>query len=278
MTALSDQHTFVAIADDSELEVGDLVGLGISHPCTTFDRWPLMMLVDDDYTVVERDRDLALRPDAARARQPRHSLDGRLPTSLRQRKTEPDKGNAASWCAIEVLASRGDVEVAEVGAAEGNARRVRCRNLHLGDDLAGRRQPDDAAATPERDPHVSGRVDRQTVRAAGDGGCIEERLARVQLSTRRRCRVRCPAQVIVPGPLSTYRCRPSIGDQSMPLEMLTPSSTGTTCDRIDPKQRPRLAPGVAQRAGPQRAIRCDRAVVEADVVGESAARRRSRAS
>jgi D-serine dehydratase len=50
---LSDQHTFVAIPTDSELRVGDLVGLGISHPCTTFDRWPLMMLVDEDYTVAD---------------------------------------------------------------------------------------------------------------------------------------------------------------------------------------------------------------------------------
>ena len=33
------------------LAVGDLVGCGISHPCTTFDRWPLLLAVDDDYTV-----------------------------------------------------------------------------------------------------------------------------------------------------------------------------------------------------------------------------------
>jgi D-serine dehydratase len=33
------------------LAVGDLVGCGISHPCTTFDRWPLLLGVDDDYAV-----------------------------------------------------------------------------------------------------------------------------------------------------------------------------------------------------------------------------------
>jgi D-serine dehydratase len=31
--------------------VGDLVGCGISHPCTTFDKWPLLLGVDDDYHV-----------------------------------------------------------------------------------------------------------------------------------------------------------------------------------------------------------------------------------
>jgi D-serine dehydratase len=33
--------------------VGDLVRFGISHPCTTFDRWQLIYLVDDAYTVVD---------------------------------------------------------------------------------------------------------------------------------------------------------------------------------------------------------------------------------
>ena len=30
--------------------MGDLVGCGISHPCTTFDKWPLLLAVDDEYT------------------------------------------------------------------------------------------------------------------------------------------------------------------------------------------------------------------------------------
>ena len=32
-------------------QVGDRVALGISHPCTTFDKWRWMALVDDDYRV-----------------------------------------------------------------------------------------------------------------------------------------------------------------------------------------------------------------------------------
>ena len=34
------------------LRVGDMVGFGISHPCTTFDKWDVMAVVDDDYNVV----------------------------------------------------------------------------------------------------------------------------------------------------------------------------------------------------------------------------------
>ena len=30
-----------------------LIGLGISHPCTTFDKWKLIPLVNDQYDVVD---------------------------------------------------------------------------------------------------------------------------------------------------------------------------------------------------------------------------------
>jgi D-serine dehydratase len=36
---------------DSPLQVGDMVGFGIAHPCLTFDKWQLIMMVDDDYNV-----------------------------------------------------------------------------------------------------------------------------------------------------------------------------------------------------------------------------------
>jgi D-serine dehydratase len=35
------------------VEVGDLVALGPSHPCTTFGKWRVVHLVDDDYNVIE---------------------------------------------------------------------------------------------------------------------------------------------------------------------------------------------------------------------------------
>jgi D-serine deaminase-like pyridoxal phosphate-dependent protein len=35
------------------VEVGDIVGCGISHPCTNFDKWRLLPLVNDDYDVID---------------------------------------------------------------------------------------------------------------------------------------------------------------------------------------------------------------------------------
>ncbi|MYM95815.1 amino acid deaminase [Duganella vulcania] len=50
---MNDQHAYLRLPADHAiaLEVGDLIGCGISHPCTTFDKWPLMLVVDDDYRV-----------------------------------------------------------------------------------------------------------------------------------------------------------------------------------------------------------------------------------
>jgi D-serine dehydratase len=52
VTGLNDQHCHMRLPADSPLAVGDLVGFGISHPCTTFDKWQIVPVVDDDYTVV----------------------------------------------------------------------------------------------------------------------------------------------------------------------------------------------------------------------------------
>ena len=52
---MNDQHAHLRLPEGDPLcetlAVGDLVGCGISHPCTTFDKWPLLLAVDDDYTV-----------------------------------------------------------------------------------------------------------------------------------------------------------------------------------------------------------------------------------
>jgi D-serine deaminase-like pyridoxal phosphate-dependent protein len=45
--AVNDQHSFVRIPHDSPLRVGDVVRLGLSHPCTAFDKWSLIPVVDD---------------------------------------------------------------------------------------------------------------------------------------------------------------------------------------------------------------------------------------
>jgi D-serine deaminase-like pyridoxal phosphate-dependent protein len=54
VTSVNDQHGFVTLGTDAALEVGDWVGLGLSHPCTTFDKVPLMPMVGaDGETVVD---------------------------------------------------------------------------------------------------------------------------------------------------------------------------------------------------------------------------------
>lgn len=51
VTGLSDQHTWLRTADGTGLEVGDWVGLSMSHPCTIFDKWQLIPMVEQDGTV-----------------------------------------------------------------------------------------------------------------------------------------------------------------------------------------------------------------------------------
>ncbi|WP_282696934.1 alanine racemase [Streptomyces sp. CC208A] len=53
VTALSDQHAWLSTGDGADVEVGDWVGMGLSHPCTSFDKWQLIPLVEADGTVVD---------------------------------------------------------------------------------------------------------------------------------------------------------------------------------------------------------------------------------
>jgi D-serine dehydratase len=48
-----DQHSYLDLDPSDPLAVGDLVGFGISHPCTTFDKWRAIPIVDDHYDVIE---------------------------------------------------------------------------------------------------------------------------------------------------------------------------------------------------------------------------------
>lgn len=52
VSRLNDQHAYVTVSSGRSLRVGDLMGFGISHPCTTFDKWQLLLEVDDRYEVV----------------------------------------------------------------------------------------------------------------------------------------------------------------------------------------------------------------------------------
>jgi D-serine dehydratase len=58
ITALNDQHAYLqtgsgAHPEHPTLRVGDRVALGISHPCTTFDKWRWMPLIDDTGCMVD---------------------------------------------------------------------------------------------------------------------------------------------------------------------------------------------------------------------------------
>lgn len=48
---LNDQHAYLRL--DSPVEVGDRVRFGISHPCTTFDKWRAIPVLDADDRVVD---------------------------------------------------------------------------------------------------------------------------------------------------------------------------------------------------------------------------------
>jgi D-serine dehydratase len=50
---LSDQHAHLAIPADSALQFGDNLSFGVSHPCTTFDKWRFLFEIDDNDIVVD---------------------------------------------------------------------------------------------------------------------------------------------------------------------------------------------------------------------------------
>ena len=54
VTALNDQHAFLRLGASSGLAVGDLVRLGVSHPCTTLSQWRELSLVRGGTAVREQ--------------------------------------------------------------------------------------------------------------------------------------------------------------------------------------------------------------------------------
>ncbi len=53
VTRLDDQHAYLSVPPESPLAPGDLLCLGISHPCTTIDKWRVIPVVDDEYRVID---------------------------------------------------------------------------------------------------------------------------------------------------------------------------------------------------------------------------------
>lgn len=52
-TGIMDQHCMLRLAPGSDVQVGDILLFGTSHPCLTFDKWKTLLLVDDDYNVLD---------------------------------------------------------------------------------------------------------------------------------------------------------------------------------------------------------------------------------
>jgi D-serine deaminase-like pyridoxal phosphate-dependent protein len=50
---LFDQHLILTVPGECELAPGDEMALGISHPCTTFDKWRWVPMIDDDQRIVD---------------------------------------------------------------------------------------------------------------------------------------------------------------------------------------------------------------------------------
>jgi len=53
ITELNDQHAYLRLDADAALGPGDVVGLGISHPCTTLDKWRVLVVLNDDDLVID---------------------------------------------------------------------------------------------------------------------------------------------------------------------------------------------------------------------------------
>ncbi|CAB4668225.1 unannotated protein [freshwater metagenome] len=49
---LNDQHAYMNVTQPG-LSVGDIIGCGITHPCTNFDKWRLLPIVNAQYDVID---------------------------------------------------------------------------------------------------------------------------------------------------------------------------------------------------------------------------------
>lgn len=50
---MMDQHAFMKISEGDDVRVGDMIGLDISHPCLTFDKWRYLPVLDSNYQVID---------------------------------------------------------------------------------------------------------------------------------------------------------------------------------------------------------------------------------
>jgi D-serine dehydratase len=50
---LDDQHAYGRVRSDVSIEPGDLVGFGVSHPCTALDKWRVIPVIDEGDRVID---------------------------------------------------------------------------------------------------------------------------------------------------------------------------------------------------------------------------------
>jgi D-serine dehydratase len=53
LTKMMDQHAFMQIDEKDDIQVGDMIGFDISHPCLTFDKWRTLPILNAEYRVVD---------------------------------------------------------------------------------------------------------------------------------------------------------------------------------------------------------------------------------
>ncbi len=53
LTKMMDQHAYLQIDRQDDLQVGDMLGFDISHPCLTFDKWRTLPILNAEYDVVD---------------------------------------------------------------------------------------------------------------------------------------------------------------------------------------------------------------------------------
>jgi D-serine deaminase-like pyridoxal phosphate-dependent protein len=55
VTRLNDQHAFLTLSPAAQqlVDVGSWIAFGVSHPCTVFDKWQLIPVLDERGRVVD---------------------------------------------------------------------------------------------------------------------------------------------------------------------------------------------------------------------------------
>ena len=52
-TGIMDQHAMLELTPEADVQVEDILVFSTSHPCLTFDKWKALLLVDENYNVLE---------------------------------------------------------------------------------------------------------------------------------------------------------------------------------------------------------------------------------